>query len=107
MTLSKNITQLLIDWSNGDETALHKLMPLVYDELRRIAGTHLRRGRPDNIIQTTVLVHEVFLRLVNQENVSFQTVSLRCNCKQTVSITFRCITANNQWGPSSHFDTFG
>ena len=72
MTLPKDITQLLADWSNGDRVALDKLMPLVYDELRHIASRHLRRCRPDNIIQTTVLVHEAFLRLVDQKNVSFQ-----------------------------------
>src|SRR6267142_785658 len=72
MTLPKDITQLLTDWNKGDRVALDKLMPLVYDELHRIAGRHLRRGRPDNIIQTTVLVHEAFLRLVDQKNVSFQ-----------------------------------
>src|SRR5437867_12894437 len=72
MTLPKDITQLLEDWSNGDPVALDKLMPLVYDELRHIASRHLRRCRPDNIIQTTVLVHEAFLRLVDQKNVSFQ-----------------------------------
>src|SRR5439155_18812802 len=72
MTLPKDITQLLTDWSNGDRVALDKLMPLVYDELHQIAGRHLRRVRPDNIIQTTVLVHEAFLRLVNQKDVNFQ-----------------------------------
>src|SRR5437762_7628303 len=72
MTLPKDITQLLTDWNKGDRVALDKLMPLVYDELRHIASRHLRRCRPDNIIQTTVLVHEAFLRLVDQKNVSFQ-----------------------------------
>src|SRR5215813_11027588 len=72
MTLPKDITQLLVDWSNGDPEALDKLMTLVYDELRRIAGRHLNRHRPDVIIQTTVLVHEAFLRLVDQKNVNYQ-----------------------------------
>jgi len=72
MTLPKDITQLLVDWSSGDPEALDKLMPLVYDELRRIAGRHMNRHRPDVIIQTTVLVHEAFLRLVDQKNVNYQ-----------------------------------
>jgi RNA polymerase sigma factor (TIGR02999 family) len=71
VALPKNITELLVNWSNGDEVALQELMPLVYDELHTIAGHHLRRGSPDNIIQPTLLVHELFLRLVNQENVEF------------------------------------
>ena len=69
---SGDVTQMLIAYSDGDRTVLDSLLPLVYDELRHIASRHLRRCRPDNIIQTTVLVHEAFLRLVDQKNVSFQ-----------------------------------
>jgi RNA polymerase sigma factor (TIGR02999 family) len=68
---TKEISQLLKDWNNGDQSAFEQLVPLVYDELHRIARRQLRRGPQNNIIQTTVLVHEAFLRLVGQQQVSF------------------------------------
>jgi RNA polymerase sigma-70 factor (ECF subfamily) len=58
------ISQLLVDWSNGDQSALDKLMPLVYDELRRLARRFMSSERPDHTLQTTALVHEAYLRLV-------------------------------------------
>jgi RNA polymerase sigma factor (TIGR02999 family) len=62
-----DVSQLLIDWSHGDREALSRLMPLVYDELRRLAGSYLRRERPDHTLQPTALVHEAFIKLVGQE----------------------------------------
>lgn len=67
------ITRLLVNWSAGDEAALDRLLPLVYDELRRLARSHMRRERPDHLLQTTALVHEAYLRLVNQRDVRWQT----------------------------------
>jgi RNA polymerase sigma factor (TIGR02999 family) len=66
-TTPKTVTQLLLDWSQGDQQALDKLMPLVYDELRRLARSRLRRERPGHTLQTSGLVHEVYLRLVDQK----------------------------------------
>jgi RNA polymerase sigma factor (TIGR02999 family) len=66
------ITQLLVEWSGGDQAALDQLMPLVYDELRRLARSYLRRERPDHTLQATALVHEAYLRLVDQHSVSWQ-----------------------------------
>lgn len=66
------VTQLLAEWSGGDRKALDELMPLVYAELRRLAQSHLRRERPGHTLQRTVLVHEAFLRLVNQREVQWQ-----------------------------------
>lgn len=66
------VTQLLAAWSEGDQQALDELMPLVYGELRRLAQNHLRRERPGHTLQRTVLVHEAFLRLVNQKEVQWQ-----------------------------------
>ncbi|HKX31702.1 MAG TPA: sigma-70 family RNA polymerase sigma factor [Blastocatellia bacterium] len=63
------ITRLLAQWSNGDHAALDELMPLVYDELRRVAIGHLRRERGNFTLQPTALVHEVYLRLTSQQNV--------------------------------------
>ena len=67
------ITQLLQEWSHGDRTALDKLIPIVYDELRRQAANYLRRERPGQSLQTTALVHEAYLRLVDQERSSGRT----------------------------------
>jgi RNA polymerase sigma factor (TIGR02999 family) len=66
------ITQLLVEWSEGDRAALDQLMPLVYDELRRLARSYLRRERPDHTLQATALVHEAYMRLVDQHSVSWQ-----------------------------------
>lgn len=66
------ITQLLVEWSAGDQAALDQLMPLVYDELRRLARSYLRRERPDHTLQATALVHEAYLRLIDQHSVSWQ-----------------------------------
>lgn len=68
-----DITELLLNWSGGDRDAPAKLMPLVYNELRRLARDHLRRERPDHTLQPTALVNEVYLRLVDQRRVSWQT----------------------------------
>lgn len=65
-----DVTQLLVAWCDGaDEEALARLMPLVYDELRSLASAHLRRERPDHTLQPTALVHEAYLRLVDQRQV--------------------------------------
>lgn len=66
------VTRLLVEWSNGDQGALKRLMPLVYDELRRVAGRHLRNGRRDQTLQPTALVHEAYLKLIDQRNVQWQ-----------------------------------
>ena len=66
------ITQLLQAWGAGDEHALQQLMPLVYDEMRRLARRRLARERPDHSLQTTALVHEVYLRLVNSREIGWQ-----------------------------------
>jgi RNA polymerase sigma-70 factor (ECF subfamily) len=66
------ISQLLVEWSEGDRAALDRLMPLVYDELRRLARSYLRRERPDHTLQATALVHEAYMRLIDQHSVSWQ-----------------------------------
>lgn len=65
----KDVTALLCAWSEGDTAALDRLMPLVYAELRRMASRHMARERRGHTIQTTALVHEVYLRLVDQQRV--------------------------------------
>src|SRR5262245_2938840 len=66
-----DVTQLLGRWANGDRTALDALMPIVYDELRKIADAYLRRERPDHTLQPTALVHEAWLRLSRQDQATF------------------------------------
>lgn len=61
-----DITSLLVEWRNGDQDAVNRLMPLVYDELRRVAHRQLHRERDDHTLGTTALVHEAYLRLVDQ-----------------------------------------
>jgi RNA polymerase sigma-70 factor (ECF subfamily) len=68
----QNVTELLIGWSNGDREALDALMPVVYDELRRQASRYLRRERVGHTLQTTALIHEAYLRLIDQKNVHWQ-----------------------------------
>jgi RNA polymerase sigma factor (TIGR02999 family) len=68
----EEITELLIKWSAGDEQALKQLMPLVYQELSAIAQRHLRREPKDRTLQTTDLVHEAYLKLINQNRVQWQ-----------------------------------
>jgi RNA polymerase sigma factor (TIGR02999 family) len=65
-------TQLLIEWNNGRNGALEDLLPLVYGALRRLAAQRLRRERPDHTLQPTALVHEAYLRLVDQRQVRWQ-----------------------------------
>ena len=69
---SGRITELLEEWSQGDEEAFASLVPLVYDHLRAIAANQLRRERPGHTLQTTALVHETYLRLIRQERVKWQ-----------------------------------
>lgn len=63
---SHQVTQLLMAWRDGDDSALNQLTPLVYAELRRLAEGYLRRERPAHTLQATALVHEAYLRLVDQ-----------------------------------------
>ena len=68
----QEVTQLLLDWGQGDQAALDKLIPLVYQELRMLAQRHMRRENPGHTLQTTALVHEAYVRLIDQKNVRWQ-----------------------------------
>ena len=72
MTSPATITQLLIRWRSGDQSVLDDLLPKVYDELRRLARRHMRREGAGHSLQTTGLVNEAYLRLVDQTNVRWQ-----------------------------------
>src|SRR5262249_34489567 len=73
MSSSDEVTRLLVDWRSGDQAALDRLLPLVYDELLRLARSHMRRERPYHVPPTSALVHEAYLRLVDQTNVRWHT----------------------------------
>src|SRR5215469_10192807 len=64
--LSESVSELLARWNAGDDEALHAALPLVYQELRRLAHHYMRRERPDHTLQSTALVHEAYLRLEKQ-----------------------------------------
>ncbi len=68
----QQVTQGLIDWGNGDQAAADRLLPLIYDELRAIARGYLRRERADHTLQPTGLVHEAYLRLVDETAANWQ-----------------------------------
>jgi RNA polymerase sigma factor (TIGR02999 family) len=65
----KDVTTLLLEWSHGDASALNQLAPLVYKELHRLAAGQLRRERADHTLQSTALVHEAYLKLIDQRRV--------------------------------------
>lgn len=68
----KNLTKLLIDWSNGDKEALDRITPLIYKELQILATRYMRRERAGHTLQTTALVHEAYLQLVDQNRVEWK-----------------------------------
>ena len=68
----QNVTQLLLQWNNGDPAALDALIPLVYGELRRLARYYLQQEKQGHTLSSTALVHEAYLRLVNQREVTWQ-----------------------------------
>ena len=72
MQSQDGITQLLTRWSNGDQEALDKLMPMVYSELRKLANNYLRRERRDHTLQPTALVNEAYLKLIEQKAAKWQ-----------------------------------
>jgi RNA polymerase sigma factor (TIGR02999 family) len=69
---ARNVTQLLLAWSGGDQEALAKLTPLVYRELHRLAESHMMREQPGHVLQATALVNEAYIRLVDSAEVQWQ-----------------------------------
>lgn len=67
-----DVTRLLLDWGHGEKDALDLLLPLIYNELRRVAESYLRRDRQGHTLQATALVNEAFLRLIDQNQVNWQ-----------------------------------
>jgi RNA polymerase sigma factor (TIGR02999 family) len=71
MASDENVTELLAQWRLGDEAALNEVLPIIYDELRRVAHAHLRGEPAGHVLQTTALVHEAYLRLVSLDQMTF------------------------------------
>jgi len=69
---SDNVTRLLIEWGDGNQQALEALVPLIYKELRNLAHNFLYRERPGHTLQTTALVHEAYLKLIDQDDARWQ-----------------------------------
>src|SRR5436190_23113860 len=72
MPFSESVTQMLIEWNEGDESALERLTPLVYDELRRRAAAYLRRESDAETLQATALVHEAYLQILDFRNIDWK-----------------------------------
>ena len=72
MDSTPEITRMLREWGDGNQRALEELMPVVYDELHRQAARYLRHERPNHTLQTTALIHEAYLRLIDQKNVNWE-----------------------------------
>lgn len=68
----EGVTRMLLNWGQGDQAALERLIPLVYDELRRLAHRYMQRERAGHTLQTTALVNEAYLRLVDQRKANFK-----------------------------------
>ncbi len=71
-TSSQQLTQMLIQLSEGNAQMVDDILPLIYDELRRLAGNYLRRERSDHTLQPTALVHEAYIKLIDQTQVKWQ-----------------------------------
>src|SRR5262245_42246785 len=72
---TSDVTQLLREWSSGNDSVVEQLTPLVYRELRRLADGYMRRERPDHTLQPTALIHEAYIRLVDQKQPEWQSRS--------------------------------
>ncbi len=92
MILQEGVTQLLIDWSAGDESALEKLTPLVYDELRRRASFYLKNERAEHTLQATALVHEAYVEILDLHKIKWQS---RAHFINTMALLMRRILVDH------------
>ena len=76
------VTQLLLAWSEGDQSAIDRLIPLVYSELHRLAQGYMRRERAEQTIQTTALIHEAYLRLIDAKQVQLKIARTSLACRR-------------------------
>ncbi|MDQ3799984.1 MAG: ECF-type sigma factor [Acidobacteriota bacterium] len=92
MPFSESVTQMLIEWHEGDESALERLTPLVYDELRRRAAAYLRRESDAETLQATALVHEAYLQILDLRNIDWKN---RAHFINTIALLMRRILVDN------------
>jgi RNA polymerase sigma factor (TIGR02999 family) len=99
MPSPNSFTRLLLDWSDGDEGARNEMLPLVYDELRRLAALYLLRERRDHTLQPTALVHEAYLRLIDQRQVNWKN---RAQFVGVAAVMMRRILVNHARDRAAH-----
>jgi RNA polymerase sigma factor (TIGR02999 family) len=104
-----DVTRLLQAWGQGDEEALHKLMPLVYEQLHSAARRYMARERPGHTLQTTALIHETYLRLVDVRQVKWQNrahfLAICAQLMRRILIDFaRSRTSQKRRGAAPHVD---
>jgi RNA polymerase sigma factor (TIGR02999 family) len=112
LVTADDVTRLLRAWGDGDEAALSQLLPLVYDEIHRLARAHMARERPGHALQTTALVHEVYLRLVDVRAVDWQNrghfYALCARLMRRVMVDFaRARNSQKRDGRFTHIDLEG
>lgn len=108
-TPATNVTQLLLEWRGGSQQALDALMPVVYDELRRLAQHYMRGERPEHTLQATALVNEAYLRLVDmkvswQDRAHFFAVAARLMRRMLVDHARAQHRAKREGGPKVSLD---
>ena len=92
MLFNDDLTQMLADWSDGDETALERLTPLIYDELRRRAAAYLQRERDADTLQATALVHEAYLQVLDLRKLRWES---RAHFINTIAMLMRRILVDH------------
>ena len=107
---SHRVTDLLLSWGAGDESALTQLVPLVFDELRRLAHRHMRSERDGHVLQTTALVNEVYVRLIDLSRVKWQDrghfLAMASRLMRRVLIDFARASAATKRGGTTVFVSF-
>ncbi|HET7221535.1 MAG TPA: sigma-70 family RNA polymerase sigma factor [Vicinamibacterales bacterium] len=105
-----DVTTLLIEWRHGNEDAVQQLLPLVHDELRRMAQRHMAGERPDHVLQATALVNEVYLRLIDIQRVQWQDrahfFAMAARLMRRVLVDFARAHKNQKRGGNLHRVTF-
>ena len=107
-----NVTQLLLEWRGGNQAALDQLMPLVYDELRRLAQHYMKAERPEHTLQATALVNEAYLRMIDmkvswQDRAHFFAVAARLMRRMLVDHARAQHRAKRESGPKISLDDAG
>ena len=104
------MTALLVEWRGGDQRAVHRLLPLVHEELRRLAKRHMAGERPGHVLQATALVNEVYLRLVDIRRVQWQDrahfFAMAARLMRRVLVDFARARQNQKRGGALHRVTF-